>query len=189
MHDHVYRMGITWQNAAYNQPPHLGYYLPGRFATKFQPQTNVGLEQTVNLGDSIAPLVLKLQNCNVYSSKVDSTYLPDGSSLNTLDTQFKLTKNYAESIFTFSGKPTAVGDYTIVVKGVNNVADGTNSYEYVKIHVVDATNGIAYIDNNQKSSEEIYNLAGVRQPSNLDSLPMGTYIVKRGDATTKVVKL
>ena len=189
MHDHVYRMGITWQNAAYNQPPHLGYYLPGRFATKFQPQTNVGLEQTVNLGDSIAPLVLKLQNCNVYSSKVDSTYLPDGSSLNTLDTQFKLTKNYAESIFTFSGKPTAVGDYTIVVKGVNNVADGTDSYEYVKIHVVDATNGIAYIDNNQKSSEEIYNLAGVRQPSNLDSLPMGTYIVKRGDATTKVVKL
>ena len=28
MHDHVYRMGIVWQNCAYNQPPHLGYYLP-----------------------------------------------------------------------------------------------------------------------------------------------------------------
>ena len=28
MHDHVYRMGIAWQNCAYNQPPHLGYYLP-----------------------------------------------------------------------------------------------------------------------------------------------------------------
>lgn len=28
MHDHVYRMGIAWQNVAYNQPPHLGYYLP-----------------------------------------------------------------------------------------------------------------------------------------------------------------
>ncbi len=28
MHDHVYRMGISWQNTAYNQPPHLGYYLP-----------------------------------------------------------------------------------------------------------------------------------------------------------------
>jgi len=27
MHDHVYRMGIAWQNTAYNQPPHLGYYL------------------------------------------------------------------------------------------------------------------------------------------------------------------
>jgi len=31
MHDHVYRMGVAWQNAAYNQPPHLGYYLPDRF--------------------------------------------------------------------------------------------------------------------------------------------------------------
>ena len=28
MHDHTYRMGITWQNTAYNQPPHLGFYLP-----------------------------------------------------------------------------------------------------------------------------------------------------------------
>jgi len=31
MHDHVYRMGIVWQNVAYNQPPHLGYYLPDLF--------------------------------------------------------------------------------------------------------------------------------------------------------------
>lgn len=28
MHDHTYRMGICWQNTAYNQPPHLGFYLP-----------------------------------------------------------------------------------------------------------------------------------------------------------------
>ncbi len=27
MEDHVYRMGIAWQNSAYNQPPHLGYSL------------------------------------------------------------------------------------------------------------------------------------------------------------------
>lgn len=26
MTDHVYRMGIVWQNSSYNQPPHLGYY-------------------------------------------------------------------------------------------------------------------------------------------------------------------
>ena len=29
MHDHTYRMAIAWQNVAYNQPPHLGYYLAG----------------------------------------------------------------------------------------------------------------------------------------------------------------
>ena len=28
MTDHVYRLGIAWQNVAYNQPAHLGYYLP-----------------------------------------------------------------------------------------------------------------------------------------------------------------
>ena len=26
--DHIYRMAIAWQQTAYNQPPHLGYYLP-----------------------------------------------------------------------------------------------------------------------------------------------------------------
>ena len=28
MHDHLYRLGVAWQNVSYNQPPHLGYYLP-----------------------------------------------------------------------------------------------------------------------------------------------------------------
>ena len=28
MHDHTYRMAVAWQNVAYNQPPHLGIYLP-----------------------------------------------------------------------------------------------------------------------------------------------------------------
>lgn len=28
MHDHLYRMSVVWQNVAYNQPPHLSYYLP-----------------------------------------------------------------------------------------------------------------------------------------------------------------
>ncbi len=26
MTDHVYRMGVVWQNSSYNQPPHLSYY-------------------------------------------------------------------------------------------------------------------------------------------------------------------
>ena len=28
MHDNIYRLSICWQNTAYNQPPHLGYFLP-----------------------------------------------------------------------------------------------------------------------------------------------------------------
>lgn len=30
MQDHIYRMGIAWQNSTYNQPPHLGYSLAQR---------------------------------------------------------------------------------------------------------------------------------------------------------------
>lgn len=30
MHDRHYRESVAWQNVAYNQPPHLGYYLPDR---------------------------------------------------------------------------------------------------------------------------------------------------------------
>ena len=28
MTDHVYEMGVVWQNIAYNMPPHLSYFLP-----------------------------------------------------------------------------------------------------------------------------------------------------------------
>ncbi|MFP4013725.1 MAG: carbohydrate-binding protein [Chitinispirillaceae bacterium] len=28
MHDPIYRLSIAWQNVAYNQPPHVGYYFP-----------------------------------------------------------------------------------------------------------------------------------------------------------------
>lgn len=34
MQDHVYRMGIAWQNSSYNQPPHLGYSLPDYLGVK-----------------------------------------------------------------------------------------------------------------------------------------------------------
>jgi rhamnogalacturonan endolyase len=27
MHDPQYRLSIAWQNVAYNQPPHLSFYL------------------------------------------------------------------------------------------------------------------------------------------------------------------
>ncbi len=27
MHDPVYRLSVAWQNVAYNQPPHTGFFL------------------------------------------------------------------------------------------------------------------------------------------------------------------
>ncbi len=54
MHDHTYRMGICWQNTAYNQPPHLGYYLPdyvdGKLPTAV-PSVAVAQQQTERIFD------------------------------------------------------------------------------------------------------------------------------------------
>lgn len=43
LEDHLYRMGIVWQNSSYNQPPHLGYDLPaflGINGATYQTQTS-----------------------------------------------------------------------------------------------------------------------------------------------------
>ena len=49
MHDHVYRMGIAWQNCAYNQPPHLGYYLPDYISGKLDTGI-VGIQEDEKTG-------------------------------------------------------------------------------------------------------------------------------------------
>ncbi len=51
MHDHVYRMGIAWQNVAYNQPPHLGYFLPD-FIASFQGIDPAGVQEHIVDADS-----------------------------------------------------------------------------------------------------------------------------------------
>lgn len=38
MHDPVYRLGIAWQNVAYNQPPHPGFFLGNGMAEPSQPR-------------------------------------------------------------------------------------------------------------------------------------------------------
>ena len=51
MHDHMYRMGVAWQNVAYNQPPHLGYYLPD-YIDSFQGISTTGIHHaTTNEND------------------------------------------------------------------------------------------------------------------------------------------
>ncbi|CAF4677181.1 unnamed protein product, partial [Rotaria socialis] len=37
MHDPQYRVAIAWQNSAYNQPPHPGFYLGTNMSTPYQP--------------------------------------------------------------------------------------------------------------------------------------------------------
>ena len=50
MHDHVYRMGVAWQNTAYNQPPHLGYYLPDYVDGKLTGIEEIGRQEDKKTG-------------------------------------------------------------------------------------------------------------------------------------------
>ena len=64
MHDHTYRMGICWQNTAYNQPPHLGYYLPDYVGGK----TNA--IQTLKNGESSQePVLYDLQGRRIQADR------------------------------------------------------------------------------------------------------------------------
>lgn len=61
MQDHIYRMGIAWQNSSYNQPPHLGYSLPDRLgidgATYKTNVTSHAPVPTAETQDGTEPLV------------------------------------------------------------------------------------------------------------------------------------
>lgn len=41
MHDRVYRLGIAWQNVAYNQPPHTGYYIDPKMELPQKPNIRI----------------------------------------------------------------------------------------------------------------------------------------------------
>ena len=50
MHDHTYRMAVAWQNTAYNQPPHLGFYLPD-FIGAYNSTTGIQMVEMEDQGD------------------------------------------------------------------------------------------------------------------------------------------
>ncbi|MCD8210025.1 MAG: T9SS type A sorting domain-containing protein [Prevotella sp.] len=50
MHDHVYRLGVAWENVAYNQPPYLGYYLPAYLGLEDE-AVPVGIKNIVSVDE------------------------------------------------------------------------------------------------------------------------------------------
>ena len=64
MHDHLYRMGVAWENVAYNQPPHLGYYLEDYIDT-FQGISATGIQHTTFKEDDSDNSWYTLQGVNM----------------------------------------------------------------------------------------------------------------------------
>lgn len=107
MQDHNYRMAVAWQNSGYNQPPHLGFYLPDRYS--LDPVINLTsgrLNQTVELGYPIEPVA----GTWAKADGVRSSSLPAGLTFD-VDSDAKS--------FVLSGTPEEPGtyNYTIITTG------------------------------------------------------------------------
>ena len=134
MQDHTYRMGIAWQNTAYNMPPHLGYYLADEVMAQF-PALEGAKQQTVHLGDSMQTTVCQMKNCTnatiyyVYlnGKKVSSFKVPAG---------FTFTADKTQRHFTLSGLPMEVGEYQFVVRSVG-AFNGTTVTDTITVNVTE----------------------------------------------------
>lgn len=132
MHDHTYRMAVTWQNSAYNQPPHLGYYLPDIFLTQYTLTGEGGYEQNVALGDSMKTVVINYKNCATPSLYYSTT--PDGTEISgkVMD-GFKFTRTTKQQKLTLEGKPSEIGTYEFVIRSGANVVDKSQRYDTIRV--------------------------------------------------------
>ncbi|WP_303733054.1 hypothetical protein [Fibrobacter succinogenes] len=71
MHDATYRVSIAWQNTAYNQPPHVGYYMPDMVKSLKQPDIYV-------VGESVEVPVDTTPGVNDGLSMLDASTPKDG---------------------------------------------------------------------------------------------------------------
>ena len=77
MHDHTYRMAIAWQNSAYNQPPHVGYFLPDYVKYLEDIASGINDIQTDNASDADSDAIYTLQGIRT-NGKKSGIYIKGG---------------------------------------------------------------------------------------------------------------
>ena len=110
MHDHIYRMAVAWQNTAYNQPPHLGYYLRDYNTTRasFSKLTDSGaLNQIIEASESIQPIMYGWRNA-------------EGITVEGLPQGITSSINEDDYTFTIAGVGSTVGTYNYTVSTTGN---------------------------------------------------------------------
>ena len=185
MHDHTYRMGIAWQNTAYNQPPHLGYYLPDAMMPHFANKDY--REIRVNVGDSV-----KFESFLRYTKGCLFTagILPDGTkkSYNVPEGFERPVYNSTQRKLTLKGAPKEAGTYGFVLKltGLN----GPVIEDTIRVVATHST-GIEDIENvkpDTNAPTTIYDASGRMMPQqHVSNLPKGLYIIREGNRTRKIL--
>lgn len=87
MHDATYRVAVAWQNTAYNQPPHVGYYLPDMVKKLTQPDIYV-VGENVEVPVDTTPVV------NNGKSTLDASTPKDGAGWTETTNEGFLEKGY-----------------------------------------------------------------------------------------------
>ena len=117
MHDHIYRMGIAWQNVAYNQPPHLGYYIgdgPDKTGARLTKLGEGAPNQILEIEEEIVPFGYRWTN----AESMEAAGLPDGVTA-------KVDKE-ARTIW-ISGTPTKEGTYNYTLSTVGSSTNASQS--------------------------------------------------------------
>ena len=186
MHDHTYRMGICWQNTAYNQPPHLGYNLA--VATTPHLESDMYTEAKQN-----EDMAYDIQGAYISALRITRVYYPSDSTTTVLvKAGFTTTMDAANETLKLTGKPREAGEYRFVVRLTD--MNGVNTYDTLHVNVMEAT-GIEHARQaNNVVKTTICDVFGRVLPAKeLGQLPRGIYLVREESAdgaveTRKVMK-
>lgn len=174
MLDHTYRLAVAWQNVGYNQPPHLGYYLPDATQARFDFESEALKKQEIILGDSIQPVNFHYVNCT--RATRPRTITKDGKPLPYAEARkFVFTNDEELCQMTISGTPSSAGVYEIVVNA-NEPSNGIPYADTLYVTVEDPLS-VGKIEAEENADEPIYDLGGRRLPGYPDR--PGIYIQGR----------
>ena len=159
LYDHVYRMGIAWQNSGYNQPPHLGYYLPDALIPRFE---------------LLNERAIHYVNCT--GAKVVSVIAPDGTTFNALPDGITLNQDTRLCFIAFNGQATMQGDWQITIASVGS-SNGSEATQTFTLNLGDADGIQGIVSTDDAAAQPVYTVAGVRLSENNNCLlPKGIYI-------------
>lgn len=120
LHDPTYRMGIAWQNGAYNQPPHVGFYLGDGMDAPAKPNITVKSPVVTSLDDRDYSDVETAEMLYAPNPFNEALYLRSNSSepidYEIYDMQGKVLESDAGQHAYDAGKTLRPGMYMVIVK-------------------------------------------------------------------------
>ncbi len=183
MHDHTYRMAVCWQNTAYNQPPHLGYYLPDAMMPRI---VNDKKEVDVVVGDSLF-YTASTRYCSIISNP--KYVLPDGTQKTGLPDSIRRSTDYTNHTLSFEGYFTNPCTYKFVIN-----LTGLNKEKVTDTIVVNALVSPSGIEDVATAITAIpqtliYDAFGRLLPfHDKRQLPRGLYVIRETTAQGVVTK-